>query len=327
MFLQSTPVVIDCPRNSRDPPGHVLKMTANRYWTTESLDNDDGLTLLFAHCIGAHKEQWEPVIEHAFRAQQAKAKHQRVREAWAFDWQSHGDAALLNRALLASSRADGVSVYEWATAITSFVCSPCMQGKRVVAVGHSAGAGAMLVALKSMSIPAIPFVSLVLVEPTMTTPAIFYRDRAKTVAAMIAGTKMRRDRWASREDAFAWLGRRAPWKRWDPRVLRNFVEHGLVETAEGEGVTLKCDRQQEAGAFADVQPHFTAVEELKRIGRDVPVHLVWALRSELLSPLVQDTLSDVSEGLHVTSITRLEGGHMNHNKMDAVDNYTGVVNS
>ncbi|KAJ7166984.1 Alpha/Beta hydrolase protein [Mycena filopes] len=306
MFLQTTPVIIDCPRNSRDPPGHVLKMTANRYWTTESLANDDGLTLIFAHCIGAHKEQWEPVIQHAFRTQQPKARHQRVREAWAFDWQNHGDAALLNRDFLASSRADGVSVYEWAAAIASFVRSPRMQGKRIVAVGHSAGAGAMLVALKGTPVSTIPFVSLVLVEPTTTTPAMFYRHIADAVTTVVAGVIMRRDHWASREDAFAWLGRRAPWKRWDPRVLRNFTKYGLVDAAEG-GVTLKCDRRQEASAFPDVQPHFAAVDELKRVGRNVPVHIVWASRSELIPRIVQDSLSD---GRQVASITRLEGGHM-----------------
>jgi hypothetical protein len=54
------------------------------------------------------KEQWEPIIEQTFQLQQGKARHQRVREAWSFDWQSHGDAAVLNRELLENSRADGV---------------------------------------------------------------------------------------------------------------------------------------------------------------------------------------------------------------------------
>lgn len=107
------------------------------------------------------KEQWEPIIEQTFQLQQGKARHQRVREAWSFDWQSHGDAAVLNRELLETNRADGVcasllcvsafwvylyfvlAAYEWAEAISTFVRSPRMQGRRIVGVGHSAGAGAM----------------------------------------------------------------------------------------------------------------------------------------------------------------------------------------
>lgn len=53
MFLQTTPVVFDCPPNSNNPPGRVLKMTAKRYCTSQSVSNDEGFSLLFAHCIGA----------------------------------------------------------------------------------------------------------------------------------------------------------------------------------------------------------------------------------------------------------------------------------
>ncbi|KAJ7728456.1 Alpha/Beta hydrolase protein [Mycena metata] len=307
MLLQITPFVFESPRNGRDPAGRVLKMTANRYWTNESVTNDEGFTLIFAHCIGAHKEQWEPVIEQTFRTQQFKPRHQRVREAWAFDWQNHGDAALLNRDLLVSNRA--YAAYEWGAAIASFVRSPRMHGKRIVAIGHSAGAGAMLVALKAIPLPKIPYVLVVLVEPTVTSPAMFYRHIVDSVTAVVAATMMRRERWRSRDEAFAWLGRRAPWKLWDKRVLRSFVEHGLVDTPDGD-VTLKCNRRQEASAFPDVHPHFSAVNELTRIGRNVPIHVVWGSRSELVPRIVQDSLSDASEGRHVASITRLEGGHM-----------------
>ncbi|KAJ7015807.1 Alpha/Beta hydrolase protein [Mycena alexandri] len=308
MRLQTTPLVLEYSRNGRDPSGRVLKMTTNRYWTNESIINDEGFSLIFAHCIGAHKEQWEPVIEQTFRTQQSKPKHHRVREAWAFNWQNHGDAALLNRDLLVNNRAYGRHT-NGAPQSPVFFRSPRMQGKHIVAIGHSAGAGAMLVALKTIALSNIPYVSLVLVEPTMASPAMFYRHIADSVTAVVAATMMRRERWRSRDDAFTWLARRAPRKRWDKRVLRSFIEHGLVDTPDGD-VTLKCDRRQEASAFPDVHPHFSAVNELTRICRDVPIHIVWASRSKLIPRIVQDSLSDASEGRHVASITRLEGGHM-----------------
>ncbi|KAJ6564055.1 Alpha/Beta hydrolase protein [Mycena capillaripes] len=311
MYLQTSPVVIDCPSNSRDLPGTTLRMTAKRYWTHDSAANDDGFSLLFAHCIGSHKEQWEPIIEQTFRMQHGKARHQCVREAWSFDWQSHGDAGVLNRELLESTRADGVSAYEWAGAIAAFVRSPRMQGKRIVAVAHSAGAGAMLMSLKAIPLHHIPFLSLVLVEPTIATPELFNRAMAANVPTFVGATMMRRDRWRSRAEAAAWLKGRAPWKRWDSRVLQLFVDHALTDTPDGSGcVTLKCDRRQEALAFPDVHPHFDAAAELSRISCFVPVHLVWGTRSELVPKIVQDALSDAAEGRVAASITRIEGGHM-----------------
>jgi len=80
----------------KGPPNQGLKMTGKRYTTSFSKNNVRGLTFLFAHCVGSHKEQWEPVIADIFTHQQTMDKTHRIREAWSFDWQSHGDAAVLN---------------------------------------------------------------------------------------------------------------------------------------------------------------------------------------------------------------------------------------
>ncbi|KAJ7109569.1 Alpha/Beta hydrolase protein [Mycena crocata] len=309
MNLQTTPFVFHCPSNAYNPPGRVLKMTVNRYCVGDSASNEEGFSLLFAHCIGAHKEQWEPIIAQIFRMQQTKPLHQRVREAWSFDWQNHGDAAVLNRELLASSRAGGVSAFEWAEAIAAFVRSPRMQGKRMVAIGHSAGAGAILLSSKDVPIPVLPYAAFVLVEPTVATRAMFERHILDSQPAVVAATTMRRARWRSRAEAAAWLAQRRPWRGWDAQVLRIYVDSGLEDTPDG-GVALKCDRRQEASAFPDVEPHFAAVDELARVCRAVPVHLVWATRSDLVPRRVQDSLSDASAGRVVASITRVEGGHM-----------------
>ncbi|KAJ7612833.1 hypothetical protein DFH06DRAFT_1015124, partial [Mycena polygramma] len=243
-----------------------LKMTAKTYWTHESAANDEGFSLLFAHCIGSHKEQWEPLIEHTFRAQHGKARHQRVREACSIDWQSHGDAAILNRELRGPA-------YEWATAIAAFLRSPRMQGKRIVGVAHSAGAGAMVMSLKTIPSHDIPYVAFMFIEPTLATPDVFYRTAAANTPSYVGAAMSRRDRWRSREEAAAWLKRRAPWKRWDVRVLRLFIQHGLSKNPDGS-VTLKCDRRQEALSSPDVHPHFDAAAELPHLACLLPIHLV-----------------------------------------------------
>ncbi len=44
------------------------------------------------------KEQWEPTIQAIFeRTSKQSAKKTRIREVWSFDWQNHGDAAVLNK--------------------------------------------------------------------------------------------------------------------------------------------------------------------------------------------------------------------------------------
>jgi len=110
-----------------DAPSH-LKIVAKRYTTAISIHDVRGLTLLFMHCIGSRtcfvpqfraffdekrvldKEQWEPVTQHLFRSQSTKDESYRIREAWSFDWQNHGDAAVLNRAAL-KLRPEGVCGY------------------------------------------------------------------------------------------------------------------------------------------------------------------------------------------------------------------------
>ncbi|KAG6900581.1 hypothetical protein C0993_008298 [Termitomyces sp. T159_Od127] len=123
--------------------GADLKSTAKRY--TSRFGSRGGLTLLFTHCVGSHKEQWEPTIEQIFHLQQRKDQRDRIREAWAFDWQSHGDAAVINARAL-DSRRDAVSPVEWALALETFIKSH-LRGHRIVALGHSAGTSAMLVYL------------------------------------------------------------------------------------------------------------------------------------------------------------------------------------
>ncbi|KAJ6607605.1 Alpha/beta hydrolase fold-1 [Mycena sp. CBHHK59/15] len=319
MPLDCTPYTLDCPPSALDPPGRSLKMAAKRYCTSESAADAAGLTLLFAHCIGAHKEQWEPTIAGMFALQNRAGtpRHQRVREAWAFDWQNHGDSAVLNRELLlGAGREDGVSAFEWAGAIAAFVRSPRMQGQRIVAIGHSAGAGTMVVSTQHMPTP--PYAALVLIEPSLAAPPLFHAHVAPTLPAIVAATTLRRASWASRAEAHAWLAPRAPWRGWDARVLQAFVDYGLHETSDGDaGVALKCAPQQEAVAYPDVQPHFAAVRALPRIGAQV--HVVWASRSEWCAfcrvgvhrpQIIQNALADAVPGRTFASVTRVEGGHM-----------------
>lgn len=54
------------------------------------------------------KELWEPVVARLFQHVQSDTlERYKVREAWSFDWPTHGEAAVINRPLL-QDRADCV---------------------------------------------------------------------------------------------------------------------------------------------------------------------------------------------------------------------------
>ncbi|KAJ7726404.1 hypothetical protein B0H16DRAFT_1592842, partial [Mycena metata] len=301
MHLQVSPFVFTCPPNVRSASGARLKMTAKRYSTKSSATNVDGITLLFGHGVGAHKEIWEPVINDIFQTTNI------VREAWALDRQDHGYAALLNAEELARSRKDGVYSYEWSEAIAAFACSPRMQGHNIVTLSHSAGAISMVGSTKFLK-RSCPYLAMILIEPAIVAAELDpYKEGG--IAMLTSAIRVRRDTWASREDAHGWMNARFPWNMWDPRVLRVHIDHGLKDTPDGK-VTLKCDKQHEANAFMDKVAHFDSVDQVGRVCRTLPIHVIWGDRDDIIPEAGKGSISDRSQGRYVASITRMEGGHM-----------------
>ncbi|KAF8211712.1 Alpha/Beta hydrolase protein [Mycena galopus ATCC 62051] len=304
MALEVSPFVFTCPQNARSPHGTFLKMTAKRYSAQGSPANVDGITLLFGHGVGAHKEVWEPIIEEIFRLQ----KHQRVREVWALDRQDHGDAALLNSEELARNRPDGVASYEWSEAIAAFACSPRMQGHRIATISHSAGAISMVGSTKFIKESSSPYVAMILVEPSMVAAELDpYKEGA--IMPLTAAIRVRKDTWPSREVAHKWMESRFPWNVWDPRVLRAHIDHGFKDTPDGQ-VTLKCNKLHEANAFMDKDAHFDSVDQVGRVCRSLPFHIIWGDRDDIIPEAGKGSISDRSQGRFVASITKMEGGHM-----------------
>ena len=89
-----------------DPrPNYPFVITAKRYRasnsppkTPDKFSNDD-ITLILTHCIGGHKELWEPSLDHLWSLVSENGGP-RIREAWAIDWPNHGEAAVLNEKTL-----------------------------------------------------------------------------------------------------------------------------------------------------------------------------------------------------------------------------------
>lgn len=70
-------------------------------WDSASLDRRPTYSTesyIVLHCL-TDKEQWEPTLEKLFDLSRGSSTF-RIREAWAFDWQNHGDSAIMNEGII-----------------------------------------------------------------------------------------------------------------------------------------------------------------------------------------------------------------------------------
>lgn len=301
------------------PPLHGLpglKMTAKRYYTPFS--DPQGLTLLFAHGVGAHKEQWEPMLRYLFSHQHLQ-QPSRIREAWCFDWLNHGDAAVINKAALERRSPGDVSIAEWAAAIASFVKSPFLRDHRLVGFGHSAGSSAMILSTRAFSMRNQPFVAVFLLEPSMLTRELWMAhlmERETLVRKSISATLRRRSVFDTWEEAANYYRNRKPWSGYDHEVFDVFKQHGFYSVGMQDGskeatkVALKCDLHHEALAYQDIESHFEATDQYTRLCRVVPVHIVFGDVYDYIPSYFQDCMTDVSQGRSPASVKRVPGaGH------------------
>jgi pimeloyl-ACP methyl ester carboxylesterase len=146
----------------------------------------------------------------------------------------------------------------------------------LAAVGHSSGGAAVLLAEAER--PGT-FTGLWCYEPIVWPQPEKRRDRAVRLAQ---GARRRRDRFASREEAYENFAAKPPFSALSPEALRAYVDCGFVDEADGT-VVLRCDRDAEATIY------LRAVEG-DRFGRlaDVacPVTVACGGRSDAIPPEV-----------------------------------------
>ncbi|ETW87252.1 Esterase/lipase/thioesterase [Heterobasidion irregulare TC 32-1] len=296
------------------PDGNGLKMAANRYTSGDSPLQTAGLTLILAHGSGLHKECWEPTLSKLFQIQASEDRSCRIREAWAFDWQSHGDSALLNES---AARKDPISTLDWGLAINEFAKSEHVRGHRLVLIGHSAGASAVMCCAKFHIEKHVLYSGIILVEPLLIDKDVYHQNledrelHMKAVAKIVASV---RSVWKSTDDAFQWMSRRPPWNTWDPRVLRIHANHGLRPARDEKGdacVAVKCSDRYEASTFSDLENVFAATDLIGAACQSMPVYAIFGEINDFVPRYSQDSVVDVSKGRHVRSIIRMPGvGHM-----------------
>ncbi|KAK2459368.1 hypothetical protein APHAL10511_008612 [Amanita phalloides] len=273
MFIASERVV--CPPRAGCP----FHTTAKRYWMPEftaNQDDPDALTLILLHSTSFHKETWEPTLHQIFQRARRPGSDPTLlvlREAWALDCPNHGEAVQYNEDVLHEEEhaKEGFTCQKYAHAIHSFLSAGVNEGARVnfekrrlVGIGHSLGANAILLAQQYE--PRLPFSSIVIIEPMVSPKGVTHmKDLGRS---LIENALRRRDVWGSREDAVTHFTKATDW---DTRVIRLFAvslqyglftrefakflnpvkEYGLRATTHHpgsgqHGVALACTREQEA---------------------------------------------------------------------------------
>ncbi|KAK0231582.1 alpha/beta-hydrolase [Armillaria fumosa] len=291
--------------------GVPLKMAAKRYSPAAS-PRTDGKTLIFLHANGTHKEHWEPVIANIL----VSAKH--VKECWALDFQSHGESALLNARELTNFSPYNpcpLAISDWARGVAGFV-ETHLRDKRIVIIGHSAGTSAAMFSTKCYRSGHPPYECIILVEPPMIDRYVFQahlEDRKRQTSMLTKAVAAQRNSWDNRKAALEYFSRRVPWKTWDSRVMA-IHNQGLrpINPDDPLGtVTTRCTKYHESASYSDFESTFEATEQIEKVCDAVPIHIIYGKKDGLVPQYSQDSLSDVSKGRKVASISKvLSGGHL-----------------
>ena len=78
-----------------------FNILANQYSTKESASNVNGLTLVFLHAVGHHKETWEPTIQKLFEFdQESSTQGSIIRDMFSIEIPNHGESAQLNEEVI-----------------------------------------------------------------------------------------------------------------------------------------------------------------------------------------------------------------------------------
>ncbi len=181
----------------------------------------EGPPLFFAHATSFHARCWDKVIarlpgRHAF-AVDMRGHGRSEKPAPPYHWRRFGeDVAVLARAL---------------------------DLRGAVGIGHSMGGHSVTLAA---ALEPERFAALLLVDATISSPERYAQRREPQGEHPAA---RRRSQWASADELFERF-RVRPYPHWDPEVLRDYCDYGLLPAPDGQGFVLACPPAVEAATYA-----------------------------------------------------------------------------
>lgn len=192
-------------------------------------------SLLLLHATGFHARLWDQVVAALPDGTHVVAPDHRghgrsFKPASLSDWAGNADAllSLLDR----------------------------FEGQPFVGCGHSMG-GHVLTRLAAER-PDV-FRHLILIDPVIMEPGLYAGQSALPVPDPAEHpVARRRNHWTSVEEMRARFADRAPYSRWQPQILADYCEYGLLPAASGEGLELACPPALEASMYQNAlraDPH------------------------------------------------------------------------
>ena len=236
-------------RDSESPREHRTQVNgveiAYFEWRPELRDRQ--APILLAHATGFHARVWDQVIQHLGQ-----------RYVIAVDQRGHG-------------RSEKTVIRHWRVMgedLAALVRELELQD--VIGVGHSMGGHAMAEAAAACL---DRFRRLVLIDPVIFGPSD-YRN-AERMAEHLGGqmhpTAKRRSRFASPEEMFERFRNRPPYARFDPSVLRDHCEYGLLPAPDGDGYILACPPEIEASIYMTSGTNGSVYQSIRTIQTPVMI--------------------------------------------------------
>jgi pimeloyl-ACP methyl ester carboxylesterase len=231
-------------------------------------------TLLFVHCTGFHGRVWDRIVE-------AFPKPHTI----ALELRGHG-------------RSDKHAVTHWdifGQDIAAFVS--VLQLERVIGVGHSLGAHALVDAAaltqssgaRSLQDPAAKapaFQRLVLCDPTIAEPSAYGRPPSFLKEGDMHPAARRRAQFATTAEMQAQLHGKGSYPLFETRVFNDYCQHGLLPNGEGQ-FELACPPAVEASVYMAARTNMGVFDSVRAL--EIPVHI---LRAKL--PPAERTAFDFS---------------------------------
>ncbi|KAG9222253.1 hypothetical protein CCMSSC00406_0006550 [Pleurotus cornucopiae] len=296
-----------------------LRSRANRYTARDDAAARRGthVTLIFAHGLGFHKEHWEPVIQELFTTD-IRSGCPVLKEAWSIDSPDHGQSVFLNEEELRHQSISSCGTY--GTVISTLIHSGLVnRDDKIVFIGHSAGASAGVISTSYYERRRdIPYSSMIFVEPMMYSRELLSRnvDVQNWIIKASKACLSRKDSWPSVSAAKTFLSSKSPWKMWDPRVLDIYLTLGGLRQLPSppygadSGVTLTLAKAAQSAAYATVEPHHAASEQLNNIASYIPIQAIFGTRVDYCPRAIQDNIRAVLEKSSNNQIEFIEdAGH------------------
>ena len=228
------------------PPLAATTAITPRYWNSDTFEGQLSPTsrdpentskiplVLFCHANGFCKDIWKPVADELSAFAIAPFR-------WiSMDFSGHGSSRKI--------RTGGTIDWQFAVEDVSEVLNEYRDGAPVVGVGHSMGATALLMSSLASREDDMGLRLLVLFEPILFPTS---KSDNSFTDALCQSALRRRHTWTSSEEAQAYLAMRPVFRRFDPRAVAAYARGGTLANADGSGVTLACDPEDEAALYRD----------------------------------------------------------------------------